>query len=101
MCLQGPEVRTRWLQPGIYCLLVLPGRLWKAGMRVFSRSCLMLLGNSENGEDTSHMYLTKHFSHPYDLPKSEQEVSERQNTLVSTSVEEKRQTGSSSVTFFM
>ena len=46
------------------------------------------------------MYLTKHFSRPHDLPKSEQEVSERQNILVSTSVEEKRQTGSSSVTFF-
>lgn len=57
-------------------------------MRIFSGSCLMLLSTCENGEDTLCMCFRKHFSHPCDLPKSEQEVSERQSILVSTYVEE-------------
>lgn len=57
-------------------------------MRIFSGSCLMLPSTGENGEDTLCMYLIQHFSHPRDLPKSEQEVTERQSILVSTYVEE-------------
>lgn len=57
-------------------------------MRIFSGSCLMLLSPGENGEDTLCMYFIKHFSHPRDLPKSEQEVTERQSMPVSTYVEE-------------
>lgn len=35
------------------------------------------VGYSDHGEDTSHMYFTKHLAHPCDLPKSSQEVNER------------------------
>lgn len=59
-------------------------------MRIFCGSCLMLFSTGENGEDTLCMYFIKHFSHPRDLPKSEQEVTERQSIPVSTYVEEER-----------
>lgn len=46
------------------------------------------VGHRDNGDDTSRMHCTKHFSHQCGLPKSTQEVSKKHRSLGSIHIEE-------------
>lgn len=82
-------------------LLVQPGRMWKAGMRIFSGSCLMLLSTCEMYEIYSYdVFLCYSFSHPCDLHESKRLVRGRV-FLYLPYVEEEERDLNGSVTFYM